>query len=66
MANTRHTTAQAATDSIDTDGERLLDDLDDLDDDDEFESLDDFGMLDELERWGGFSESTSPEDPPQD
>lgn len=46
-----------------------LDDLDDLDDDDdlefdEFESLDDFDFRDDLAATGGFSESTSPDEPP--
>lgn len=44
--------------------DRQLDDLDDLDDDDDFESLDDLGVFDELERLGGYSESTSVDDPP--
>jgi hypothetical protein len=57
-------TAPAATDSIDGDCERQLDDLDDLDDDDTFELLDAFGLPDELERLGGYSESTAFEDPP--
>jgi hypothetical protein len=67
MANARHTTPQAASD-IDSDYEAQLDDLDDLDDDDDdcFESLDDFGALDELDRMGGFSESTTFDDPPPD
>jgi hypothetical protein len=65
MADSRHT-PHAATESIDADAERQLDDLDDLDDEDEFESLDDLGILDELDRWGGFSESTSPDDPPDE
>ena len=59
----RHT-APAATNSVDADCERQLDDLDDLDDDDTFELLDAFGMPDELERLGGFSESTAFEEPP--
>jgi hypothetical protein len=59
----RHT-APAATGSVDPDCERQLDDLDDLDDDDTFELLDAFGMPDELERLGGYSESTAFEDPP--
>ncbi len=64
MANTRQTTPQVPMESADSDFERQLDDLDDLDDDDCFESLDDFGMPDEIERRGGFSESTSLDDPP--
>lgn len=63
MANLRHA-PQDATDGVDSDFERQLDDLDDLDDDDCFESLDDLGAFDELERLGGFSESTSFDDPP--
>lgn len=61
MANTPH---MPLAESVDSDFERQLDDLDDLDDDDCFESLDDLGAFDELERLGGFSESTSFEDPP--
>ena len=53
-----------ATDSIDADAERQLDDLDDLDDDDCFEALGDFDLPNELERMGGYSESTAFEDPP--
>jgi hypothetical protein len=66
MADARHTTptAHTATESIDSDLEHQIDDLDDLDDDDCFEPLDDFGLLDELEQLGGFSQSTSVDDPP--
>jgi hypothetical protein len=63
MDDTPHAPA-AATESIDADGERQLDDLDDLDDDDCFESLGDSAMPDELEHLGGYSESTAFEDPP--
>lgn len=75
MANSNHTPAHAATESIETDFERQLDDLDDLDDDDCFELLDELdGLdgvdeldeLDELECEGGFSESTSVDDPPSE
>jgi hypothetical protein len=67
MATPNHTPAHAATESVDSDLERQLDDLDDLDDDDGFELLDDFDELDELDELeceGGFSESTSFDDPP--
>ncbi len=64
MDNSNHTPAHAATESIETDFERQLDDLDDLDDDDCFELLDELDELDELECEGGFSESTSVDDPP--
>jgi hypothetical protein len=71
MDNTRHSAPSTATptptpttDSVDADCERQLDDLDDLDDDDCFESLGDSGVPDELERLGGYSESTAFEDPP--
>ena len=47
MANSNHTPAHAATESIETDFERQLDDLDDLDDDDCFELLDELDGLDE-------------------
>jgi hypothetical protein len=57
-------TAAASTSAVDTDAERQLDDLEDLDDDDCFEELADFGVPDELERLGGYSESTAFEDPP--
>ena len=50
--------------ACDSELDRQLDDVDDLDDDDDFESLDDLGVFDELERLGGYSESTSIEDPP--
>ena len=63
MDDTRHAPA-AATESVDADGERQLDDLDDLDDDDCFESLAGVGMPDDLEHLGGHSESTAVEDPP--
>jgi len=63
MDDTRRA-ALPTTDSIDAECERLLDDLDDLDDDDTFELLDAFGMPDELERLGGYSESKALEDPP--
>jgi len=56
--------APLTTDSVDADFERQLDDLDDLDDDDCFELLDAFGLPDELERLGGYSESTAFEEPP--
>jgi hypothetical protein len=56
--------APATTDAPDTDAERQLDDLEDLDDDDRFEELGDFGVPDELEHFGGYSESTAFEDPP--
>jgi hypothetical protein len=56
--------AAPSTTDVDTDQERQLDDLDDLDDDDCFELLDAFGMPDELERLGGYSESTAFEEPP--
>ena len=64
MDDTRPRIAPATTDSVDADFERQLDDLDDLDDDDCFELLDAFGMPDELERLGGYSESTAFEEPP--
>ena len=64
MANPPSTSLPTTTESVDSDFERQLDDLDDLDEDDCFESLDELGMLDELEQIGGFSESTSPEDLP--
>jgi hypothetical protein len=57
-------TAAATTDAVDTDGERQLDDLEDLDDDDCFEELADLGVPDELQHLGGYSESTALEDPP--
>jgi hypothetical protein len=57
-----HRTAPT-TDSVDADYERQLDDLDDLDNDDTFELLDAFGLPDELERLGGYSESTAFDDP---
>ena len=57
-------TAASTTDAVDTDAERQLDDLEDLDDDDCFEELADFGVPDELEHLGGYSESTAFEDPP--
>ena len=63
MDDTR-SSAPAATDTADTDAERQLDDLEDLDDDDCFEELGDFGVPDELEHLGGYSESTAREDPP--
>ena len=63
MDDSRRTTAPT-TESIDRDYERQLDDLDDLDDDDTFELLDAFGLPDELERLGGYSESTAFEEPP--
>lgn len=52
--------------SVESDLDRQLDDLDDLDDDDDFETLDDLGVFDELERLGGYSESTAMEDPPME
>ena len=61
---THHRAAPSTTDSVDADYERQLDDLDDLDNDDCFELLDAFGMPDELERLGGYSESTAFEEPP--
>ena len=65
MDDTRSSkTAPATTDAVDTDAERQLDDLEDLDDDDCFEQLGDFGVPDELEHLGGYSESTVHEDPP--
>jgi hypothetical protein len=57
-------TAPATTDAVDTDAERQLDDLEDLNDDDCFEELIDLGVPDELEHFGGYSESTALEDPP--
>jgi hypothetical protein len=63
MDDTRRA-APPTTDSVDADCERPLDDLDDLDDDDTFELLDAFGMPDELERLGGYSESKALVDPP--
>jgi len=56
--------APLAADTVDTDAERQLDDLEDLDDDDCFEELGDLGIPDELEHLGGYSESTALEDPP--
>jgi hypothetical protein len=64
MATPRDTTPLGQIESVDSDLERQLDDLDDLDDDDDFEWLEGVGVPDELERLGGFSESTSSEDPP--
>jgi hypothetical protein len=70
MANPPHTPPPGATESVDSDFERLLDDVDDLDDDDCFEMLDELDPLDELDELdeleceGGFSESTSFDDPP--
>lgn len=64
MATPRSKTSPARVESVDSDLERQLDDLDDLDDDDDFDSLEGIGLPDELERLGGFSQSTSNEDPP--
>jgi hypothetical protein len=61
---TRERSPQANASSVESDLDRQLDDLDDLDDDDDFEPLDDLGVFDELERLGGYSESTSGDDPP--
>lgn len=60
---TRGTTPKAEAPGFDSDLEHEIDDLDDLDDDG-LESLDDLGALEEVERLGGYSESTSIEDPP--
>ena len=64
MATPRDNHRLVQIESVDSDLERELDDLDDLDDDDEFEWLEGIGVPDELEQLGGFSESTSTEDPP--
>jgi hypothetical protein len=61
---TRRRPPQPELASFESDLDRQLDDLDDLDDDDDFEPLDDLGVFDELERLGGYSESTAIEDPP--
>jgi hypothetical protein len=56
--------APSTTHTVDADAERQLDDLEDLDDDDCFEELGEYGLPDELEHSGGYSESTAFEDPP--
>jgi len=56
--------APSTTETVDADAERQLDDLEDLDDNDCFEELGEFGLPDELEHLGGYSESTALEDAP--